>query len=102
MPRNSQVTRQWHLLQKLERSNGATLEELVESLGPDSPRHPRTVRRDLEALESRFPLVTERREGKTLWRLMDGYQYSLQLTFSQTELIALVFSKDLLKPLDGT
>ena len=102
MPRNSQVTRQWHLLQKLERSNGATLEELVESLGPDSPRHPRTVRRDLEALESRFPLVTERREGKTVWRLMDGYQYSLQLTFSQTELIALVFSKDLLKPLDGT
>jgi predicted DNA-binding transcriptional regulator YafY len=33
---------------------------------------------------------------------MDGYKRSLQLTFSQTELMALVFSKDLLKPLDGT
>lgn len=102
MPRNTQVTRQWLLLEKLQRSNGATLEELVASLPPDSPRHARTVRRDLEGLEACFPLVTERRDGKTVWRLMDGYKRALQLTFSQTELMALVFSKDLLKPLDGT
>jgi predicted DNA-binding transcriptional regulator YafY len=50
----------------------------------------------------RFPLLTERRAGKTIWRLMDGYAHSLRLTFSQTELMALVFSKDLLRPLDGT
>lgn len=102
MARNTQVTRQWHLLEKLERSKGATLEELVASLPPDARRHARTVRRDLEALEARFPLVTEQRNGKTVWRLMDGYKRSLQLSFSQTELMALVFSKDLLKPLDGT
>jgi predicted DNA-binding transcriptional regulator YafY len=102
MPRNSQVTRQWFLLEKLERSQGATLEQLVDSLPEDFPRHARTVRRDLEALESRFPLITERRDGKTIWRLMDGFKRSLQLSFSQTELMALVFSKDLLKPLNGT
>lgn len=102
MPRNAQVVRQWFLLERLERSKGATLDELVESLPPDSSRHARTVRRDLEALEARFPLVTERRGRKTTWRLMDGYRRSLQLTFSQTELMALVFSKDLLRPLDGT
>lgn len=102
MSRNAQVVRQWLLLERLERSKGATLDQLVESLPADSARHPRTVRRDLEALEARFPLVTERREGKTVWRLMDGYNRSLTLAFSQTELMALVFSRDLLKPLDGT
>lgn len=102
MPRNDQVVRQWLLLERLERSKGASLDELVESLPPDSPRNPRTIRRDLEALEARFPLLTERRRGKTIWRLMDGYDRSLRLTFSQTELMALVFSKDLLRPLDGT
>ncbi len=60
------------------------------------------MRRDLQALEALFPLVTERRDGKTVWRLLDGYKRALQLTFSQTELMALVFSKDLLRPLDGT
>ena len=102
MPRNAQVVRQLCLLQKLERSKGATLEELVNSLPSDDPRHPRTVRRDLEALESRFPVVAEKRHGKTVWRLMDGFDRSLKLAFSHTELMALVFSKDLLKPLDGT
>jgi predicted DNA-binding transcriptional regulator YafY len=102
MPRNVQVVRQWLLLERLERSKGATLDELVSGLPLDSVPHPRTIRRDLEALEARFPIVTERRSGKTVWRLMDGYRRSLQLTFSQTELMALVFSKDLLKPLDGT
>jgi predicted DNA-binding transcriptional regulator YafY len=102
MSRNAQVVRQWLLLERLERSKGATLEQLADSLPPDTPRHQRTIRRDLEALEARFPLVTERRQGKTVWHLMDGYDRSLRLAFSQTELMALVFSKDLLRPLDGT
>jgi len=85
MPRNAQVVRQWLLLERLERSKGATLEQLVESLPPDATRHPRTIRRDLEALEARFPLVTERRHGKTVWRLMDGFHRSLSLAFSRTE-----------------
>jgi len=102
MSRNAQVVRQWLLLERLERSKGASLDELVDCLPLESPRNPRTIRRDLEALEARFPLLTERRRGKTVWRLLDGYDRSLRLTFSQTELMALVFSKDLLRPLDGT
>lgn len=102
MPRNDQVTRQWLLLQKLESGRGSTLEELSGSLPEDLARHPRTIRRDLEALEVRFPLIVERVNGQTRWRLMDGYRHLPPLAFSGTELMALVFSRDLLKPLDGT
>ncbi len=102
MPRNDQVTRQWLLLQKLEGERGVTLEELSGSLPEDLGRHPRTIRRDLEALEVRFPLIVERVQGQTRWRLMEGYRHLPPLAFSTTEMMALVFSRDLLKPLDGT
>ncbi len=98
MPRNDQVTRQLILLRKLEGSRGATLQELSVALPPDLVRHTRTIRRDLEALESTFPLITERKNGQTCWRLMDGYTNILPLALSTTELMALVFSKDLLNP----
>lgn len=77
MPRNDQATRQWTLLKKLENSRGATLHELAAALSEDSVRHPRTIRRDLEALEARFPLMTERVNGQTRWRLMEGVITSL-------------------------
>lgn len=102
MSRNDQVTRQWFLLQKLEIARSATLQELAASLPDDYARHPRTIRRDLQALELRFPLITERVNGHTRWRLMDGYRRIPPLAFSATELMALVFSRDLLRPLDGT
>ena len=54
MSRNDQVTRQWFLLQRLESSRGSTLQELAESLPEDYRSHPRTIRRDLEALDSGF------------------------------------------------
>src|SRR5919106_5608465 len=100
MPRNDQVTRQWLLLQKLESPQGATLQDLADSLPADFSRHPRTIRRDLEALEVRFPLLTGRVGGQTRWRLMDGYRRVPPLAFSPTELMALVFSRNLLKTLD--
>ncbi len=102
MSRNDQVTRQWLLLKKLESARGVTLQELADSLPEDLSRHPRTIRRGLEALEVRFPLVTEQGAGQTRWRLMDGYRQVPPLALSPTELMALVFSRDLLKPLDGT
>lgn len=103
MPRNDQVTRQWHLLRRLEGSTGATIQELAESLPRDLPKHLRTIRRDLAALEAAgFPLITERVDGHTRWRLMDGYRRIPAIAFSPTELMALTFSRDLLKPLEGT
>ena len=103
MARNEQVTRQWHLLRRLESPGGATLQDLARSVPGDSPRHLRTLRRDLEALEGAgFPLVTERADGHTRWRLMDGFRRIPTLSFSPTEIMALVMGRDLLKPLDGT
>ena len=52
MPRNDQVTRQWFLMQQLEQAHGATLQELATSLPEGFSCHPRTIRRDLEALEA--------------------------------------------------
>jgi len=103
MSRNDQVTRQWHLLRRLERSRGATLQELVDSTPADFPKNPRTIRRDLQALEGAgFPLVTEQSNGQTRWKLMEGFRDIPALGFSATELMALLFSRNLLKPLEGT
>lgn len=69
----------------------------------DYPKNVRTVRRDLEALAAvGFPLVTERRSGQTRWRLMEGFRDIPALGFSATELMALLLSRNLLKPLEGT
>ena len=103
MGRNDQVTRQWHLLRHLEATRGATLSELVDTLPAGFPRHPRTIRRDLEALEAvGFPLFTERREGRVVWKLVEGFRRIPGLAFSPTELLALTFSRGLLTPLEGT
>jgi len=50
--RNDQLTRQWHLLQRLESPRGATLPELAAGLPDDFPKHLRTLRRDLAAVEA--------------------------------------------------
>src|SRR5258705_13625934 len=103
MPRNDQITRQWYLLRQLEGSPGRSLQELVDHVPDDYPRNARTVRRDLDALEAvGFPLVTERHNGQTRWRLIEGFRDIPALGFSATELMALLLSRDLLKPLDGT
>jgi predicted DNA-binding transcriptional regulator YafY len=103
MPRNDQVTRQWHLIWLLESTQGLTLDEIVKRLPPDYPRHGRTVRRDLQALEAAgLPLINERFEGRVRWRLMEGFRKLPALNFSPTEVMALVISRSLLQPLAGT
>jgi predicted DNA-binding transcriptional regulator YafY len=103
MPRNDQITRQWHLLRQLDGSQGRTLQELVDNVPEDYPKNARTVRRDLEALAAGgFPVITERHNGQTRWRLMEGFRDIPALGFSATELMALLLSRNLLKPLDGT
>jgi len=101
--RNDQVTRQWHLLRRLEGSTALTLQALAARLPDDFPKHLRTVRRDLAALEGAgFPLVTERVNGETRWKLLDGFRRLPALGFAPSELMALVFSRDVLRPLQGT
>ena len=102
MPRNDQVMRQWHLLRLLESSRGVTLDEIADRLPADYPRHGRTIRRDLEGLATIFPILSERIDGRVRWRLMDGARQVPALSFSSTELMALMISRSLLKPLTGT
>jgi predicted DNA-binding transcriptional regulator YafY len=94
--------RQWHLLRLLESSRGVTLDEIEDRLPADYPRHGRTIRRDLEALATIFPILNERSDGRVRWRLMDGARQVPALSFSPTELMALMISRSLLKPLAGT
>ncbi|WP_447601054.1 helix-turn-helix transcriptional regulator [Nitrospira sp. Nam80] len=104
MPRNDQAVRLLVILQKLEASRqGVTLEQLSESLAPGSTRHPRTLRRDLDALEEAgYPLVTDRVDGRTKWRLLDGFRHIPALRLAPTELMALTFTRRLIAPLEGT
>jgi predicted DNA-binding transcriptional regulator YafY len=104
MPRNDQVTRQWHVLQRLEGSTrGLTLDELLAALPSELAKHPRTIRRDLDALEAaHFPLLSERVEGRVRWRLLDGFRNVPALGLSPTELMALAFTRQLVAPLEGT
>ncbi|MBN2319630.1 MAG: WYL domain-containing protein [Acidobacteria bacterium] len=102
MARSDPIVRQWYLLRKIESPGGATLSELINAVPSDYPRHPRTIRRDLESLELFFPIYTERINGQTRWRFADGYRNLPALSFSPSELMAMIFSRDLLKPLEGT
>ncbi|MGQ0557628.1 MAG: helix-turn-helix transcriptional regulator [Nitrospiraceae bacterium] len=104
MPRNDQAIRQLVVLKRLEVSRqGLTLEQLAEGLDLSTTRHPRTLRRDLDAIESAgYPLLTERIDGRTRWKLLDGVRQAPALRLSPTELMALTLSRRLIAPLEGT
>ena len=107
MARNEQLIRQHKVIQILERSRfGRTLEEirddLVEELGLSS-LHTRSVRRDIEALQSAGIDIGahEIQRGK-VWKLGPNFKGTHKITASATELISLSLSRDLLHPLAGT
>ncbi|MCP4905770.1 MAG: YafY family transcriptional regulator [bacterium] len=97
--RGDQLARQWLLIQRLARSRAGTgLDELAEELGCVR----RTVYRDLDALMyAGFPVTSEKRDGKAYYRFLDTFQMG-QVPFTPDELLALAFSEDLLKTLEGT
>jgi predicted DNA-binding transcriptional regulator YafY len=86
-------------MQRLARSrSGVGLDELAEELGCVR----RTVYRDLDALMyAGFPVTSEKRDGKAFYRFLDTFQMG-QVPFTPDELLALAFSEDLLKSLEGT
>jgi len=100
MPRGDQLARQWKIIQTLITSkSGKSAAELAEDL----ECHPRTLYRDLEALQAAgFPIYTEKVEGKNLWSLLDTLKHHIPVPFSLTELMALYFSTDMLKAFKGT
>jgi predicted DNA-binding transcriptional regulator YafY len=78
---------------------GKTAAELAEEL----ECNPRTIYRDLEALQvAGFPIYTDRMEGRNLWSLLDTVRHEIPIPFSLTELMALYFSRDMLKVFKDT
>ncbi|MBW2341877.1 MAG: helix-turn-helix domain-containing protein, partial [Deltaproteobacteria bacterium] len=98
--RGDQLGRQWRIIQTLVSSRyGKSAADLASELDC----HPRTVYRDLEALQvAGFPMYTERAEGKNLWSLLDTVKHHMPIPFSLTELMALYFSRDMLKVFKDT
>ena len=97
MARGDQLARQWKIIQSLISSRqGKSVSDLAEALHC----HRRTVYRDLEALQAAgFPVYTDRAGGKTLWSLLDTAKHSIPIPFSLPELMALYFSRGMMKVL---
>ena len=100
MPRNDQVTRQWHLLRLLGSSRWHHARRYHRPITSDTPRT--LLARSGSSRSGGIPILNERRDGRVRWRLMDGFRHVPALSFSPTELMALVMSRTLLKPLAGT
>jgi proteasome accessory factor B len=100
MPRNAEVIRQWSILRDLEASRRLTIDDLAARTGVTT----RTIRRDLEALQSAgFPLFDETHDGKKYWMLEHRAFKRLDDTgFTLAELSALYFSRTLVECLAAT
>jgi predicted DNA-binding transcriptional regulator YafY len=99
MPRGDQLSRQWQLVRLLSGRQGRTLAQLKSELGVTK----RTVQRDIAVLErAGFPVVTEERNGSIFWHFVEGFHVESPLALTLTELMALYFSKGLLRPLQGS
>jgi len=100
MARGDQLARQWRIIQTLVSSRyGKSTGDLAREL----ECHSRTLYRDLEALQvAGFPMYTERVEGKNLWSLLDTVKHQMPIPFSLTELMALYFSRNMLRVFKDT
>src|SRR5436309_3268208 len=98
MPRGDQLSRQWRLLQLIDRTQGITVDEAARDLAVTI----RTIWRDLGTLQTAgFPLYTERAVdgNRGVWRVTEEFKRALPLKLTLGELAALLMSRDLLTPL---
>jgi len=107
MARNEQLIRQHKILQILEDYRfGRTLEEIRDELVADlglTSLHPRSVRRDLEALQAAgMDVAVQTTQRGKVWKLGPRARSPHKITATATELMALSLGRDLLLPLFGT
>jgi len=97
--RGDQLIRQWKIVTLLSGRVGRTLDQLKSELGVTK----RTVQRDIAILEAvGIPVVSEPRDGTVYWRVVNPMRDSADLSFTLPELMALYFSRDLLRVLHGS
>ena len=94
---SQQLVRQWKILQTLESARqGYTVQELRE----EHEVGDKTIRRDLQVLQTVFPITAVSGEkGLKRWKMAP---LSEQLSFTYTDLISVVMSRRFLEPLAGT
>ena len=100
MGRNSELIRQWTILQRIATARGQTIPKLATDLSVST----RTIRRDLEALQvAGFPVYDEIVHGAKFWRLDARAMGALARTgVTLSELAALYFSRALIECFAGT
>ncbi len=101
MPRGNQLTRQWQLLQLIDRAAGVT----VEDAAADLECTVRTIWRDLRVLEDAgFPIYDDPgADGRrSVWRVREEFKRSLPLKLTLAELSALVMSREFLAPVGAS
>ncbi|HVQ78092.1 MAG TPA: transcriptional regulator [Candidatus Binatia bacterium] len=94
MARGNQLTRQWQLLQLLDRAAGVSVEDAARELDCTV----RTIWRDLRVLEAAgFPIYDEAQADgrRSIWRIQESFKQRLPLRLSLSELAALLMSRDL-------
>jgi predicted DNA-binding transcriptional regulator YafY len=98
--RNAEVIRQWEILRAIDASRTGLS---IARLAAEREVHPKTIRRDLEALcRAGFPLYDERINGTAMWKVRARPFRALEETgMGLTELAALYFSCSLLTTLAG-
>jgi predicted DNA-binding transcriptional regulator YafY len=97
VPRGNQLTRQWQLLQLLDRAAGIAVDDAARGLRCTV----RTVWRDLRVLEDAgFPIYDEpQADGRrSVWWIQEDFHLRLPLKLSLSELAALVMSRELIAP----
>jgi hypothetical protein len=102
MSRGNGIVQKRYLPKKTEAPQGATLAQLMDALSQDYSKHLRPLGRDIEALEKLYPVFTDRIDRQTRCHSTDSCQNSYKRHFSPGELMAPIFSRDWLKPLEGT
>ncbi|MEJ2096470.1 MAG: transcriptional regulator [Deltaproteobacteria bacterium] len=100
MARGEQLGRQWKIIRTLI---AARTGKSVRDMAQELDCHPRTVYRDLEALQAAgFPIYSKRKHNAATWYLLESARQQTPIPFTLTELMALYFSRDMLKVLKNT
>jgi predicted DNA-binding transcriptional regulator YafY len=100
LARNAEVIRQWEILRAIDAARTGVS---IARLAAEREVHPKTIRRDLEALcRAGFPLYDERINGTAMWKVRAKPFRALEETgMALTEIAALYFSCSMLRALAG-